>query len=50
MENVHTDGCRREWGDGDMGRMGEGELEVQASSYEMDKLQGEKIQHREYSR
>ena len=30
-----------------MGKMGEGEWEVQASNYEMSKLQGQKAQHRE---
>ena len=32
-----------------MGKMGEGDWEVQASSYGMNKSQGWKVQHREYS-
>ena len=43
-----TDGWQRERGGG-MGEMGEGDWEIQASSYGMKKSWEQKARHREYS-
>ena len=43
-----SDGCQREKGE-EMGKMGKGEWQIQASSYGMSKPWGCKAQHRKES-